>query len=35
VGWDGEAGRAAGPVWQHQFWDRFVRHAKEFRERLE
>jgi REP element-mobilizing transposase RayT len=24
----------AGPVWQHQFWDRFVRHAKEFRDRL-
>jgi len=19
-----------GPVWQHQFWDRFVRHQKEF-----
>ena len=26
--------RAAGSLWQHQFWDRFVRHAKEFRERL-
>ena len=26
---------AAGPVWQHQFWDRLVRHAKEFRERLD
>jgi hypothetical protein len=25
----------AGPFWQHQFWDRFVRHAKEFNERLE
>ena len=24
-----------GPLWQHQFWDRFVRHEKEFRERLE
>jgi putative transposase len=24
-----------GPLWQHQFWDRFVRHAKEFRERLD
>jgi REP element-mobilizing transposase RayT len=24
-----------GPFWQHQFWDRFVRHAKEFRERLD
>jgi putative transposase len=24
-----------GPVWQHQFWDRFVRHAREFNERLE
>ena len=29
------ARRASGPVWQHQFWDRFVRHEKEFRERLE
>jgi REP element-mobilizing transposase RayT len=24
-----------GPFWQHQFWDRFVRHAQEFRERLD
>ena len=24
-----------GPVWQHQFRDRFVRHAREFGERLE
>ena len=24
-----------GPLWQHQFWDRFVRHGKEFHERLE
>jgi len=24
-----------GPVWQHQFWDRFVRHAREFNDRLE
>ena len=23
----------AGPVWQHQFWDRFVRHAEEFNQR--
>ena len=23
-----------GAVWQHQFWDRFVRHAREFDERL-
>ena len=23
-----------GPVWQHQFWDRFVRHAKEYGQRL-
>lgn len=23
-----------GASWQHQFWDRFVRHAKEFNERL-
>ena len=25
----------SGPVWQHQFWDRFVRHEKEFTARLE
>ena len=24
-----------GPVWQHQFWDRFVRHEKEFDARLD
>ena len=24
-----------GPFWQHQFWDRFVRKEKEFRQRLE
>jgi putative transposase len=24
-----------GPLWQHQFWDRFVRHAKEFGDRLD
>ena len=24
-----------GPVWQHQFWDRFVRHEKEFAARLD
>ena len=24
-----------GPLWQHQFWDRFVRDAKEFRQRLD
>jgi REP-associated tyrosine transposase len=23
-----------GPLWQHQFWDRFVRHGKEFADRL-
>jgi len=23
-----------GPVWQHQFWDRFVRHEKEFNARI-
>ncbi len=23
-----------GPLWQHQFWDPVVRHAKEFNERL-
>ena len=25
----------AGPFWQHQYWDRFVRHEKEFGERLD
>ena len=29
------ARHAAGPVCQQQFWDRFTRRAKEFRERLE
>ncbi|HEV2522867.1 MAG TPA: transposase [Candidatus Acidoferrales bacterium] len=24
-----------GPFWQHQFWDRFARHAREFRQRLD
>jgi REP element-mobilizing transposase RayT len=24
-----------GPLWQHQFWDRFVRNAKEFSQRLD
>ena len=24
-----------GPLWQHQYWDRFVRHEREFAERLE
>ena len=24
----------SGTVWQHQFWDRFVRHPKEFNDRL-
>jgi REP element-mobilizing transposase RayT len=24
-----------GSLWQHQFWDRFVRHRKEFAERLD
>jgi REP element-mobilizing transposase RayT len=24
-----------GPFWQHQFWDRFVRHEAEFKARLE
>ena len=23
-----------GPLWQHQFWDRFVRHRKEFEDRM-
>jgi REP element-mobilizing transposase RayT len=22
--------QTSGPVWQHQFWDRFVRHEREF-----
>lgn len=26
---------ASEPVWQHQFWDRFVRDAQEFSERLD
>src|SRR5574337_1487040 len=26
---------STGALWQHQFWDRFVRHAREFRERLD
>jgi putative transposase len=26
---------SAGPLWQHQFWDCFVRDATEFNERLE
>jgi len=30
----GGAARRA-PLWQHQFWDRFVRNAKEFSERLD
>ena len=25
----------SGPVWQHQFWDRFVRHEKEFIARID
>ena len=24
-----------GPVWQHQFWDRFVRHEKEYAARFD
>jgi len=24
-----------GPFWQHQFWDRFMRNEKEFRQRLQ
>jgi hypothetical protein len=27
--------QTSGPVWQHQFWDRFVRHEREFHERLQ
>ena len=26
---------ASGPVWQHQFWDRYVRNEKEFGARLD
>jgi putative transposase len=25
----------SGPLWQHQYWDGFVRHEREFNERLE
>jgi REP element-mobilizing transposase RayT len=25
---------STGSLWQHQFWDRFVRHAREFNDRL-
>ena len=25
---------SSGSLWQHQFWDRFVRHVKEFNDRL-
>lgn len=28
------ARETTGAVWQHQFWDRFVRHRKEFERRL-
>jgi putative transposase len=27
--------RTHGPWWRHQFWDRFVRHEREFGERLD
>ncbi|MGH9404162.1 MAG: REP-associated tyrosine transposase [Terriglobia bacterium] len=27
--------RASGPVWQHRFWDRFVRHEKELAARFD
>ncbi len=27
--------RTEGPLWQHQFWDRIVRHGREFRKRLD
>lgn len=29
-----EARGTSGVVWQHQFWDRFVRHGKEYTDRL-
>ena len=25
---------SSGTLWQHQFWERFVRHSKEFNDRL-
>ncbi len=28
------ARRTSGTIWQHQFWDRFVRHRKEFNQRI-
>jgi hypothetical protein len=28
-------GAYGGPVWQHQFWDRFVRHEKELAARMD
>ena len=35
IGRDGSRKRhTTGTAWQHQFWDRFVRHAGEFRDRL-
>ncbi len=30
-----ESRASSGPLWQRQFWDRFVRHAKEFGDRLD
>ncbi len=27
--------QSSGPLWQHQFWDRFVRHARAFHQRLD
>jgi putative transposase len=27
--------KTRGSRWEHQFWDRFVRHSKEFADRLE
>ncbi len=32
--WLNGARGVSGPVWQHQLWDRFVRHEKEFCDRL-
>ncbi|MDE3179135.1 MAG: transposase, partial [Acidobacteriota bacterium] len=29
-----QARGTSGALWQHQFWDRFVRHRKEFTDRL-
>ncbi len=35
AGWLNRRRKTAGPVWQRQFWDRFVRHQRGLAERLE